>query len=344
MKILVAGLGSIGQRHIRNLRSLLGSELEISAYRVRGLPEVLSESFEIEKESNVEKKYDLRSYYNLDEALAQRPDALFICNPSSHHLELALAGARAGCHLFVEKPLSHSYDEVEELVDLVQSKNLVAMVGYQMRFHPCLIRLHRLLQEERVGRVVTVRVEVGEYLPGSHPYEDYRQRYASRSDLGGGVVISQSHELDYIYWLFGLPTRVFAMGGRRLDFDIDVEDIASSLLECEVAGRTITVRLHQDYIQRPARRTCEAIGESGRIEVDLQKATVKVFDSDGNEAEQVVFENFQRNQLFVDELKHFLACLAGKEEPKVSLRDGAGSLRMALAIKKSLESSTVVNI
>jgi predicted dehydrogenase len=62
-----------------------------------------------------------------------------------------------------------------------------------MRFHPCLQRLHELVLEKKVGQILSVRAEVGEYLPGWHTYEDYRQGYAARQDLGGGVILSQIH-------------------------------------------------------------------------------------------------------------------------------------------------------
>lgn len=344
MKVLMVGLGGIGQRHVRNLRALLGSEVEIEAYRVRGLPHTLTDQLRIEPGSNVEEKYNIRTHRDLDRALAQDPDAVFICNPSSLHIPIALSAAQAGCHLFIEKPLSHNYDEVEELITLIMRQNLIALVGYQMRFHPCLQRLQSLLQQQAIGQVLAVRVEVGEYLPRWHTYEDYRQMYASRRDLGGGVILSQIHELDYLYWLFGLPRRVFALGGHLSSLEIDVEDTASILMECVVEGLPVPVHVHQDYVQRPPSRTCQVIGDAGKILLDFHALTVHVFDGQGQLAETHTFEGFQRNQLFLDELKHFLACLQGDQIPVVTVRDGAQSLRMALAARESLETGNVVEL
>lgn len=344
MKILIAGLGGIGQRHVRNLRGLLGPEAEIIAYRTRKLGHVLTEKLEIETKSGVEEKYQLQTYDNLDEALGQKPEVAFICNPSSLHLPVALSVAGAGCHLFVEKPLSHNFDGVEELIDLVESKKLIALVGYQMRFHPGLRRLRSLLQQRAIGKVMAVRVQVGEFLPGWHAYEDYRELYASRLDLGGGVILSQIHELDYIYWLFGLPRRVFALGGHLSSLEIDVEDTASILMECSVDDRPVPVHVHEDYVQRPPTRICEVVGDAGKILLDFHALTLQVFGDQGQLVEDRSFAGFQRNQLFVDELKHFLACLDGKEKPLVTLRDGAQSLCMALAAKESLATGKVVEL
>ena len=344
MKILMVGLGGIGQRHVRNLRTLLDSEVEIMAYRVRGLTHVLTDQLKIEPGSNVAEKYNIRAIRNLDQALAQDPDAVFICNPSSLHISIALSAAQAGCHLFIEKPLSHNYDGVEELITLVERKNLIAMVGYQMRFHPCLQRLQSLLQQQAIGRVLAVRVEVGQYLPGWHTYEDYRQMYASQRELGGGVILTQIHELDYIFWLFGLPRRVFALGGHLSSLKIDVEDTASILMECVVEGQPVPVHVHQDYIQRPPSRTCQVIGDAGKILLDFHALAVDVFDSEGQLAETQTFEDFQREQLFLDELKHFLACLQSGQTPVVTVRDAAQSLHMALAARESLETGKVVEL
>ena len=140
-----------------------------------------------------------------------------------------------------------------------------------------------------MGRIVAVRAEVGEYLPGWHPYEDYRQMYASRAELGGGVVLSQIHEIDYIYWLFGMPRRVMAIGGHLSSLEIDVEDTASILMECVVDGRPIPVHLHQDYVQRPPSRTCQVIGDEGKILVDFRNLCVKHFDGSGSLAAETSF-------------------------------------------------------
>jgi predicted dehydrogenase len=171
MKFLIAGLGGIGQRHVRNLRTLVGADVEILAYRVRKLDQVLTEKFEFEEGVPVEEKYDIKVFADLDRALEEHPDAVLICNPTSLHLPVALAAARAGCHLLIEKPLSHNYDDVEELISTVEKQRLIALVGYQMRFHPALLRLRSLLSCQTIGRILAVNVDVGEYLPNWHPYE-----------------------------------------------------------------------------------------------------------------------------------------------------------------------------
>ena len=344
MKLLFAGLGSIGQRHVRNVRSLLGASVELLAYRVCRTSALLTDSFDVNPSSSVEAEYGIRSFDNLEPALAEQPAAVFVCNPTSSHLAVALAAARAGCHLFIEKPLSDRADGVDDLIACVGENNLVALVGHQMRFHPALQRLRTLLDRHAIGRLVSAHVAIGEFLPGAHPYEDYRHSYAGRADLGGGVVLSQSHELDYVRWLFGMPRRVLAVGGHLSDLDIDVEDTADSLLECVVDQRPVAVHVAQDFVRRPPVQTCEIVGECGRIRVDLRAPLLELFDGNGRLVECQSFRDFSRNDLFMSELRHFLACLDGRETPVVSLRDAAGSLRLALAIKQSIVTGETVRL
>jgi predicted dehydrogenase len=341
---LVVGLGGVGQRHVRNLRRLCGAGLRITAHRVRKREQVLTDHLEVEPGRDLCAAYDLQVEDDLGRALAQAPDAVFICNPSRLHMPVALAAARAGCALFVEKPLSHSWEGVDELIETVARRGLVGLVGYQMRFHPCLRGLREVLDRRLIGRVVGVRVQVGDYLPAWHPYEDYRHLYASRRDLGGGVILTQSHELDYVCWLFGLPVRVCAMGGHLGSLEIDVEDTASLLMECVVDGRTVPVHVHQDYVRRPPARTCEVIGEAGTVTADFHAPSVRVTDARGVTVEDVSFDAFARNDMFLDEMTHFLACVRGEAMPVVTIAEGARSLRLALAARESLDTGRVVEL
>ena len=342
MKVLMIGLGGIGQRHLRNLKTLLGENLEVIAYRTRKLSTTLTDRLQIDPGVDLETKYRIRTYNDLDLALDEHPDVAFICNPSSLHIPVALKAAEAGCHLFIEKPLSDTVDRIHELATTLNRKSRVGYVGYQMRFHPCLKIAHHWLKQNVIGSVISIQAEVGEYLPGWHTYEDYRQMYAARKDLGGGVILSQIHEMDYLYWFFGLPSRIITMGGHLSNLEVDVEDVASTLLEFGLNGKQVPASLYQDYLQRPPTRSLHIIGNSGKILVDFVTLNARCYDQQGQIAEEANFANFQRNQLFLDELTHFLACVRGEEKPLINVGDGLQSLRMALAAKESIGSGKVV--
>jgi len=319
--VAVIGLGSIGQRHVRNLHAL-SPDTHVRAYRTRRhpLPESLRGKWLTEHES-------------LDEVLAARPQAALICNPTSLHLPLALAAARAGCHLLLEKPVSHSLEGLDELSQVVRQQRLTVLVGFQFRFHPGLQRVKQLLEEGAIGAVVHAHAHWGEYLPAWHPWEDYRQGYSARADLGGGVILTLCHPLDYLRWLIGEVHTVSAVAGQRSGLDLDVEDTADITMQF-ANGAVATV--HLDYVQRPPAHHLEIVGQEGTIRWDNAGGTVHCFRAAKGDWETTsVPEGFERNTMFLDEMRHFLACVAGEEEPIVTLADGIRTLEVALAAKQS---------
>jgi predicted dehydrogenase len=308
----------------------------VSAYRVRRERQTLDDNLQVLPGVDLEQRYGVEVCSDLERALAERPDVVFITNPSSLHVPVALEAARSGCHLFIEKPLSHSLSDVTELVHECESRRLVTCVAYQLRFHPGFVRLRELLAAGVLGRVLSVRAEVGEYLPGVHPYEDYRRMYAAKSALGGGVTLSQIHELDYLCALFGAPRRVFSMGGHVSSLEVDVDDLSLSLLEFARAdGSPLFVELHQDFVQRPAQRSCTVIGERGRLVWSLSSRSLEHCDETGRVVERHDYSAFSRNQAFLDELANFLGCVIRGEACTPSVREGALSLEVAVALLAS---------
>jgi predicted dehydrogenase len=331
IRILIAGLGAIGQRHARNLRALRGRELELLAFRRRRLRHVVTDTLERDDERDVERELDATVFTDLDEAIAARPDAVFVCTPSSQHLEIAQRAADAGCHLFIEKPVSHTLDGLGRLRETVAEKRLAALVGCQWRYHPAVRWLRGVVQAGTLGRIEHVEIEYGEYLPDWHPYEDYRTSYAARADLGGGVVLTQIHDYDLAWWLFGPITRVRAAGGRSSDLEIDVEDTVEAALD----GGAAPVTVRQSLATRPPRRTLAVTGDRGAVTLDLLGGRIA---ASGAIARAPGFADHQRNQMFMDEAAHFLACVAGTETPAVPLEEGIAVLEVALAVKRALRS------
>jgi predicted dehydrogenase len=333
---LFVGLGGVGQRHLRNVRALLGDAVSVDAYRVRRERTLLDDQLQVVPDGDVERRYAVEVHSELDRALERRPDVVFVTNPSSLHVPVALRAAEAGAHLFIEKPLSHTLDDVERLARTLDARGSFGFVAYQLRRHPGFRRLQQRLSERAIGPLLSVRAEVGEYLPGFHPYEDYRRMYASRRELGGGVTLSQIHEIDLLYALFGLPARIFAMGGKVSSLEIEVDDLTSALLEFRQSdGRSLVVELHQDFFQRPSSRSLRVVGELGRIEWSLSERSFSRWDARGERVEHEDYGSFPRNQAFLDELSYFFACITERSAPDVDVRAGAASLKVALALLES---------
>ncbi len=337
MKILFCGLGGIGQRHLRNLRQLLGDELQVHAYRVRGQRIKLRDNLTVDEGADLERDYAIQVHHDLAEALAEKPDAAFICNPNALHVPVALECVRAGVPVLMEKPLASDLAGIDQLLAEVEQHRLPFHVGYNFRFHPGLQRLKALLDDGFFGRLLSVRSEIGEYLPNWHRYEDYRQMYAARADQGGGVILSQIHEMDLIYWFFGLPRSIVTHGGHLSHLEIDVEDTASSLMRCDGAMGSFPILLHQDYLQRPPVRCFKIVGDAGYAEIDLLANRLRVYGAEGELSEENDFPGFVRNDMFLAQARHFLDCVNGSATPQVSLHDGLQSLRLALAALRSLK-------
>jgi predicted dehydrogenase len=319
MKVLIAGLGSIGRRHLRNLKSLGMSDILLFRTRLATLPDDELDGYPV--------------FTDLEEALAQKPDAVIVSNPSSAHMAVAIPAAKAGCHLLIEKPISSELAEILDLQKAVAASGVKVLVGFHFRHHPVLAQVEALLESGAIGRVLSAKAHWGEYLPAWHPWEDYRLSYAARKDLGGGVVNTLSHPLDYLRWLVGAVTGVSALTGHVSELEIDVEDNAEISLTFQ-NGAIATV--HLDYYQRPPSHTLTITCTNGRVFWDNATAVAEVFNAaDGSWETLQAPADFERNQLFLEEMRHFLAVCRGEEQPVCTLQDGFAAQAIAQAVHES---------
>jgi predicted dehydrogenase len=343
MKALFVGLGSIGQRHLRNLKKLK-PEIDIMAVRSTRSAPVLCDANEVVLNASIKEHYEIEEFDSLEDALAHKPDMVFVTNPTSFHLSVAIKSLLNGAFVFIEKPLSHEWKGIEDLIKAERDcgKKRIA-IGYQFRFHPALKLLKKILKNESIGNITSAQLTNGEYMPGWHPYEDYRLSYAVRKDLGGGALVTQIHDFDYAIWLFGQPSKLFSVGGQLSDLEVDVEDSVQILMQCNNKGKNLPVTLHLDYLQWPPSRTISIVGDKGSIQCNLTTMEIVVNDRIKENVKRHTFPSFDRNQLFLDEMKNFLEFVTGKEDPAVDLKNGIVSLRVALAAKESMNSENIQN-
>ncbi len=316
MKFLVVGSGSIGQRHLRNLHALGYTALSVLRSRKVDVKEI-------------EPQFGVVSFFNINDALAESPDVVIIANPTAYHIQPAINAARAGCDLFIEKPLSHSWDQVDDLMSLVTKKGLVALVAYNLRFHAGLNRVHNLVSQGEIGQPLFARAEVGSYLPDWRPDRDYRTVYSGRADQGGGVLLDLSHDLDYLLWFFGPAQAVTASMSKVSDLAIDVEDTVDMFIE---HGDGVFSSLHLDYLQRAPARHCKIVGSEGTLVWDYIANTVEIFRAQSHQWETFHFDD-DNNDMYLAELRHFIGCVQERKRPRVSLEDGMLVLKVALAAK-----------
>jgi predicted dehydrogenase len=322
MKLLVVGLGSIGRRHIRNLKRI-APEVEVGVWRQHTKSADLGELAPLVS----------KVFFAEDEALAWGPEAALVANPASRHVAVGLALARANAHLFVEKPLSTNLQNVTELVSCCHERSLVLMVGYGFRFYPPLQQMKSLVENGRIGRPLFLRAEVGQYLPDWRPQSDYRNSVSARRELGGGALLELSHELDYARWLLGETGSVNAVVGQLSDLPIDVEDVAELILRFSSGA---IGNLHLDMVQRSPARSCRIAGTEGTLTWDSNGHRVCLFEAGaGRWTEVCAAESFDFNQVYQAELRHFLECAAGNAVPPVDGEQGARIVEMVLAAQRS---------
>ncbi len=280
------------------------------------------------------------------EALKFRPQAAVIANPASHHLEVALDLARAGVHLLVEKPISNGTRGLSELITICRSRGLTLMTGYNLRFLPSLMRFRELVEERRVGRVLSVRAEVGQYLPSWRPGSDYRHTVSGKAALGGGVLLELSHEIDYLRWLFGDVAWVSAVQRKHSELEIDVEDTVHLVLgfAAERGVPELVAALSMDFIRHDTTRTCTVIGEAGSLRWNAIAGIIEVFEQGGNAWRSLHAYPQQGDESYLAEWRHFLQCIADSSTPLISGSDGLAVLRIVEAARLSSSTGATARI
>ena len=343
MKYLIAGLGSIGRRHLRNLITL--GEKDIVLYRTRKatMPDDELAGFPVET--------DLREALN-----KHKPDAVIVGNPTSMHLNVAIPAAEAGCAILLEKPISNSTERLDQLEAAVKKSGSKVLAAFQFRFHPGLMKAKELILNGEIGRIISAHVHFGEYLPAWHPWEDYRKGYAARTDMGGGVVLTQCHSLDYLPWLVGKVESVWGFTAKLSDLEVDVEDTAEIGLRFESGALG---SLHLDFNQHPPAHRFELIRTKGSLKWDLSDGATRIYRASpeslatltgmgikaGGEWEAYPLpENWERNIMFMNQMKHFTAIVRGEVEPSCTLDDGVRVMKLISAVYVSQKTGRLITL
>lgn len=319
MRFLVVGVGSIGQRHLRNLRALGHEVLAFDTDRGR-LAEVAATQ-------------GADTLAALEEAADRKVDGVLICTPPAAHLQLARRALAWAAHLFVEKPLAPDSSGVAELLDEAAARGCRLLIGSNLRFFRPLQRVKALVDEGRIGRVLSVRAQCGFYLPSWKPGTDYQETYRAHEAEGGGILLDAIHEFDYLRWIFGPMREVFCTAGHMSGLAIDVEDFAEVTLRFDSGA---VAQLHLDYLQRSYCRNCEVIGEQGVIVWDYINRRVTLFTEEPDRwlgfGEPI---DANHNEMFVEEMRHFVRCVGGQEAPMVDGAEALATLRVVDAAKVS---------
>ena len=330
-RVLIVGLGSIGQRHLRLARTLL-PDADMRVLRRQEASEV--------------PQYSNGCFSNIGEAITFAPQIAVIANPAPFHIDTAQALTIVGAHLLIEKPLSDSLKGVEQLLEACHKQGTVLLSGYNLRYLPSLQRFRDLLGERMIGKVLSVRCEIGQYLPSWRPDSDYRQGVSARRELGGGALLELSHELDYLRWIFGEVDWVKATLSRQSALEIDVEDSAHLTLGFVPAtdGHRLIGTVNLDFIRHDTTRLCTAIGKTGSLRWNGLTGEVALFPAGAREWHQVFSHPHQRDDSYMAEWQDFIACVCGRKAPEVTGEDGYKVLEIIEAARQSAASAGQVAV
>jgi predicted dehydrogenase len=324
-RILIVGLGSIGKRHLRLARELLPNA-DIRVLRHQATNEV--------------HEYSNGSFSSIEEAFAFAPQIAVIASPAPFHIAIAQALAEVGVHLLIEKPLSASLSGVMQLLETCQNQSVVLLTGYNLRFLPSLQRYRDFLGGGVVGKVLSVRCEIGQYLPSWRLDSDYRQGVSAKHELGGGVLLELSHELDYLRWIFGEVDWVKATLSRQSDLEIDVEDTAHITLGYAPAldGYQLIGAVNLDFVRHDTTRICTAIGEKGSLRWNGLTGEVLFYGAGRKEWELMFSHQHQRDDSYMAEWKNFIECVNTHKIPLITGEDGLKVLQIIEAARHSAKS------
>ncbi|MDB3994438.1 Gfo/Idh/MocA family oxidoreductase [Gammaproteobacteria bacterium] len=318
-KILLIGLGSIGQRHARLLKELF--------------PEIDLIALTSKKEHHLQSGIDYL-VNNLEEAIAMNPQAAIICNPASEHLSTAIPLAKKGIHLLIEKPVSNKLQHTNKLLKIVEEKKIKVLIGYNLRFLESMQIFKNEISKKNLGTIYSIRSEVGQDLQTWRPGSDYKDAVSAKKKLGGGVLLELSHEIDYLTWIFGRIDWVYGYIDQVSKLKIDVEDLAQVLLKFTPnSHHNLVANVTLDFIRKDRSRNCTVIGEKGTLMWDGILNEVNLYKNGS-------WNNIYRLKLDPDssykaELNHFIDCIERNRPPVSSLSSAIECLKIIDNIVKS---------
>lgn len=339
MNILILGLGSVGQRHLRNL-SVLYKKINFYTVRKKRITPSLSNRNKVIN-VNLEKKYKIKNFKSLDDIKKNKIKiiAAIICTPSSQHAENAIWCINNNIHVFIEKPMCTSKIQLSKLINAARrKKSIISMIGYQMRFNPTINFIKNFLEKnKKFGNVYYAKIHHGEHIEDFHKYENYKISYASKKSLGGGVILTQIHEIDYIHYIFNNYKLINfkSITSKLSTLYINVEDIYSAIILFIKNNQKLIVNLTCNYFERPKKRIINIISSNGSLEADLNLNTIKY-----NINQKKYFKKFKvdKNLIFKNEIKYFISLIKNKYKLKnkhLSINSDKNNIKFAFKIKKN---------
>jgi spore coat polysaccharide biosynthesis protein SpsF len=329
-KAIVIGCGSIGQRHIRNLKNI--GIKSIFAFRTR-------KGFH----QDLPRELGVIELNNWSAVAKEKLDVAIISNPTSLHLDTALNCIQNVKGIFMEKPLSNSLEGVDGLISLINKNNTVFFMGHNLMFHPIVLNIKKFINLNDIGKMINIQCQVGHWLPDWHPYENYKESYFAKKKLGGGATLTLIHEIHMAIELAGKPMEVCGMQSSSSLLDVDKNiDVISDIMIKHNSG--CVSQIHMDYVQKPFHRSGLITFERGWISYDFSEQKV-VAQTHHNKFPVVIWsdKNYNTNEMYINELKCFINYVEeGRVKHSYDIDGGIESLWVVESFFHSVEKKKII--
>lgn len=330
-KAIIIGCGSIGQRHIRNLRHI-------------GIKTIFALRTRKGHHQDLPSDLGVIELNNWNDVLKEKPEIAIISNPTSLHLETAKKLIPFVKGILIEKPLSNSLKGVDQFVNLVNKNNSVIFMGHNLMFHPIIESIKNFIFLNNLGRIINMQCQVGHWLPDWHPYEDFKNSYSAKKKLGGGVALTLIHEIHLAIEFAGKPLEVFGMKSNSSLLEIDKKiDVISDIMIRHNSG--CISQIHLDYIQNPSHRSGLITFEKGWISYDFNNKNAIAQKSNN----KLPFElwsdkNYNSNEMYLNQLKCFIDYVEeGRVKHNFDINGGLESLWIVDSYFSSIKQKKIVH-
>lgn len=292
-RFLIIGAGSIGQRHINCLLGL--GEINISALRTKkgsqkSLPQNISKN--------------ITELYSFDEAQNWKPTHIIISNPTSLHLETLLRFNKGNYKILIEKPVSNSYEEyIKVKKDLKGNILDNGLAAYNLRFNSIILFVKNKIEKKEYGKLWRFDLNVGHYLPKWHPYEDYKNSYTARNELGGGALKTLSHEIDLCVFFGGKIMQLNASIKKVSDLEINVDDCVDLNFKCKNCK---SVRVNLNFLNPEPCRYGLLYFDKGLLEYNYFSGEVFFTGYMDNEKKLIYSEKNHISNQYISQMKAFI--------------------------------------
>ncbi|MAG11816.1 MAG: dehydrogenase [Parcubacteria group bacterium] len=321
--ILIIGSGSAGKRHARNLAGL-GCKISAFDPREDRLKEINEETPCIHQSQSLEEILEKETF-----------DGAVIASPPVFHIEQGIALLGKGIPVLMEKPLAAELDDAQKIESYTQA---TILLGYTYRWWPPLQEMKKLLDENAIGKVQNIRMVMSAHLADWHPWEKYQDFFMAQAELGGGALLDESHFIDLLLWMFGMPKSVFANVEKIGELEISTDDNVDLIARYE---KGLRANVHLDLLGRPHEKYIHIVGGKGSLHWSFDPNELVVTQDEKSETKKY---NHERNDMFIGVAEEFLQCINENKQPSCTITDGINVLQVIEAARKSSETNKEISI